>query len=131
MRKLPTRRRVLMPWALVIALLVAACGASEDTSTDTPTNGDNQAVEVTVHTTEFSFEPDPIEVPAGTPVTLILVNDGVVEHDLTIDALNLSMAAQPGETVRETITFDAGTYEVHCTVPGHHDAGMIGTLVAG
>jgi uncharacterized cupredoxin-like copper-binding protein len=123
--------RALVPLALVIALLVAACGGDEQ-GTDTPDadNGGNEAVEITVSATEFAFDPDPVEVPAGVPVTLVLVNDGLVEHDLTIDSIGLVILAQPGETARETVTFEAGTYEIHCTVPGHHEAGMVGALVA-
>lgn len=132
MRKQPNRKRMIVPLALVIALLATACGdGAEGTNSDTQPNGGTETVEVTVRTTEFAFDPDPIEVPAGVPVTLVLVNEGVVEHDLTIDSLGLAMIAQPGETVRETVTFEAGTYEVHCTVPGHHEAGMLTTLVAG
>lgn len=127
------RNRALIPSVLVIALLVAACGGDEQgTDTDTPDadNGGNEAVEITVSATEFAFDPDPVEVPAGVPVTLALVNDGLVEHDLTIDSIGLVILAQPGETVRETVTFEPGTYEIHCTVPGHHEAGMVGSLVA-
>lgn len=126
------KQRKLIPLVLVGALLLAACGDGEEgTDTDTPDNAGNGAVEITVRTTEFAFDPDPIEVPADVPVTIVLINDGVIEHDLTIDATGLSIHVEPGETARETVTFDAGTYEVHCTIPGHHEAGMLGTLTAG
>jgi uncharacterized cupredoxin-like copper-binding protein len=131
MKKPGNPNRVLMLGALAIALLVAACGNGEQgTNADTQDDAGNEVVEITVHATEFAFDPDPIEVSAGVPVTIVLINDGVVEHDLTIDSVGLSIHADPGETARETVTFVAGTYEVHCTVPGHHEAGMMTTLVA-
>lgn len=121
-----TRMVTLMAMA---ALLVSACGGGNGTATTATTAP--AGFEVTVTATEFAFEPANIEVPAGVPVTIVLVNSGVIEHDFSIDALGLTIHADPGETVRETVNFAAGTYEVHCTVPGHHEAGMEGTLVAG
>lgn len=127
----PMRNR-LIP-LLAVALLAAACGGNGGNGTPDPTTTTTVAggTEITIRTTEFAFDPDNIQAPAGVPVTLILVNDGVVEHDFSIDEIDLHILVQPGETQRETVTFTAGTYEVHCTVPGHHEAGMTATLVAG
>ena len=88
------------------------------------------AVQATVVVTEFAFEPTDLQVPAGTPVEIVLENRGVVEHDLTIDELGIEIYAGPGETVTETVTIPAGTYEVYCSIPGHHEAGMHATLTA-
>ncbi|MFP5333019.1 MAG: cupredoxin domain-containing protein [Acidimicrobiia bacterium] len=118
-----------------VALLVAACGGgSESSGGDDEAPSDTtavEAVEITVRTSEFTFDPVDLQVPADTPFTLVLVNDGVVEHDFTIDEAGVVVLAQPGETVRQTITLSAGTYHVHCSVPGHREAGMEGTLTAG
>lgn len=124
----PLRRRLILLMAL--ALLTVACGGNGGNGGTDPTTTVAGGVEITVRTTEFAFNPENIQVPAGVPVTLILVNDGVVEHDFSIEELNLHVLVQPGESKRETVTFTAGTYDVHCTVPGHHEAGMVGTLVA-
>lgn len=90
------------------------------------------APEVVVSATEFSFEPATIEVPAGQSVNLTLVNEGSTVHDLTIPALGVRVVAGPGQ--RATVGFLApapGKYEFLCTIPGHADAGMTGTLVVG
>jgi uncharacterized cupredoxin-like copper-binding protein len=51
-------------------------------------------------------------------------------HDFTIDALDLKVTANPGETVEFEIP--AGTaadeYQFYCSIPGHKEAGMTGTL---
>ncbi len=46
------------------------------------------------------------------------------------DELDLHISVEAGG--RQTVTFtpaEAGRYEFFCTVPGHRDGGMIGTLV--
>lgn len=87
------------------------------------------ATVVEVAATDLAFDPGAVTVDAGEPVNLRLVNRGQVFHDLTIPDLDVTLAAEPGETVTTGITVDApGTYEFLCTVPGHADAGMRGTL---
>ena len=57
-------------------------------------------------------------------------NSDVVEHDYTIDDLELKIEAAVGSTGEATLTdVAAGTYRVYCTVPGHEAAGMVGELV--
>lgn len=110
------------------AVALTACGGGGDgTTTTSPSGG---AMTVTVTATEFAFSPDELQVPAGAEVTLTLVNQGVVEHDITIDELDFHLLAQPGETVSATVTVPSGIYHVYCAVPGHHEAGMMGTLIA-
>lgn len=114
------------------ALVVTACGDDDGATTTAaapPTT--SGGMEITVTATEFEFDPERLEVPANTPVIITLVNAGVVEHDITIDELGFHILAQPGETVSETITVPAGIYHVYCAVPGHHEAGMMGELIAG
>lgn len=125
-------RTTLTALAAVIVLTLAACGDDEGATTTTAatTTAPAAGIEVTIIGTEFTFDPDELEVPANTPVTITLVNNGVVEHDITIDELGFHLLANPGETVSETITIPAGIYHIYCDVPGHHEAGMMGTLIA-
>jgi uncharacterized cupredoxin-like copper-binding protein len=114
------------------ALLLSACGGggSGGATTTAATSPETTVagMEITVTATEFVFDPDTLEVPAGVPVTITLINRGVVEHDFTIEELGIDVLAQPGETVSETFTFEAGEYHILCSIPGHHEAGMLGTL---
>ena len=77
---------------------------------------------------DLSFTPRAIEAPAGTiPVTLR--NDGRIVHNLTIDELDLQLIASPGQTVSgELVDVPPGTYTFYCSVSGHRQAGMEGTL---
>lgn len=123
-------RTILLPVA-VSALLLSACGGGGTGAATTAAPSPETTVatmEITVTATEFAFDPDTLEVPAGTPVTITLVNRGVVEHDFTIEELGIDVLAQPGETVSETFTFEAGEYHILCSIPGHHEAGMMGVL---
>jgi uncharacterized cupredoxin-like copper-binding protein len=102
-----------------------------------------------VRAREFAFEPASIAIPANTPVRIVLVNQGSVEHDWKVTGLRARIhreqhagghgqASAPGEihlhaapARRSTIELTAtqpGTYEIVCTVPGHREAGMQGTL---
>jgi nitrite reductase (NO-forming) len=84
---------------------------------------------VTVTASEFKFGPTSVQVPVGQKITFTLKNTGVVEHDLTIAGTDFKVSARPGETVTGDFTFDrSGTSDFYCSIPGHKDAGMRGTL---
>jgi uncharacterized cupredoxin-like copper-binding protein len=90
------------------------------------------AEEVTVVATEMAFEPGALELVAGEPVNLTLVNGGEVEHDWDLDEAGAHLHAGPGEEVTQAVVVDEpGTYEAICTVPGHADAGMRMTVEVG
>lgn len=87
------------------------------------------ARDVEVVATDLVFTPDVIEIGADEPVNITLSNDGAVFHDLSIPELGFMLDADPGQQVLGSLTVDeAGTYEFVCSVPGHAQAGMRGTL---
>jgi uncharacterized cupredoxin-like copper-binding protein len=83
----------------------------------------------TVESHDIFFQPTEIEIPANQDVKILLPNLGVSAHDFSIDALGINQAIAPGETAEVTINAAPGTYEFYCSVPGHKEAGMVGTLV--
>jgi uncharacterized cupredoxin-like copper-binding protein len=145
-------RLTLLAFALA-GVFLAACGGDDDdgdspdsTTAATPVNGS-----IDVVATEFGFEPSLIEVRRGETVTIRLVNEGAALHDFTSDDMpaavggaegaehemdgaegeegNVHVAADPGESGELTFTAtEEGQFEVYCTVPGHKDAGMVGTI---
>ena len=113
-------RALALAGVVVTAGLLAACASS--TPSATPTK-----VEVTAN--EFQFDPSELTLPANQAAEIELTNGGVVEHDMTIDAIEFNLLAPIGETVTGNIgPLDAGSYEIYCSIPGHKESGMIGTL---
>jgi uncharacterized cupredoxin-like copper-binding protein len=83
----------------------------------------------TINMEDIKFEPKEITIPANTDVVITLVNDGAIAHNFNIDALNIhSGDVPPGQSVTVTVNAAAGEYEYYCSIPGHKQAGMVGTL---
>jgi len=74
---------------------------------------------------------NPITLTVAPGTTVNLVNSGAALHNFAVDALGIDVDMPVGETVQAQIPADAapGAYEFYCTVPGHKQAGMVGTLV--
>ena len=78
---------------------------------------------------EFEIDPGEISAPAGTPLTFNISNAGQAPHDYSIDAGPQSEEVPAGSsTTLEVPALDPGEYRVFCSLPGHADAGMEGTL---
>jgi nitrite reductase (NO-forming) len=78
---------------------------------------------------EFEFSPAEFTVPVGVPVQLWFVNAGGMDHDILIPAFAFHVDAGPGDEVRGAFVAErAGSYEFYCALPGHKEAGMVGTL---
>lgn len=114
-------------------------------------------VELTLVGTDIAYDTNRLEVAAGQPVKLTLQNDGVLEHDFSIMEIPHTGEVMASEAAEEmaghdmsnmgdepevhvaapaggnnTIEFtpsEPGEYEYWCTVSGHKEAGMKGTLV--
>ncbi len=100
-------------------------GGGHDESSDIAENA--RRIEVTA--TSFQFDPDQIRVETGEDVAIVLSSQDIL-HDLTIDELDAHVAADGGETGEGGFTAEEpGEYTYYCTVPGHREAGMEGTLV--
>ena len=127
------RRRAGVSVAAASAVLLlagcgggAATGASEPAASKAPAPAAAGPV-LEVVGAEYSFAPTALKASAGK-TTIRLVNKGVVEHDFTIDALKVKIEAQAGKTAEATVDLKPGTYKTTCTVPGHLQSGMAGTL---
>lgn len=69
---------------------------------------------------------------AGATVNLMIDNDGAAFHDPTIPALDFILAANAGTEATGSLTIvEPGSYEFLCSVPGHAQVGMTGTLLVG
>lgn len=66
-------------------------------------------------------------------VKLEFTNDSPISHNVTVGEGG-SVGATPtftGGTKSVTLDLKAGTYTFYCSVPGHQQAGMQGTLTVG
>lgn len=137
------KKRLVVPMLMMLALVLVACGGGGEET-------DGGAITVSIQD-EFSFEPDTITVAPGESIDITLENTGSVEHSLNIlkaDAeLEHVLEEEDEEHLHEELLFDihevasgesatatftapdaAGEYTFACLVPGHADAGMVGTL---
>ena len=146
---------IVATFAVVALLSVgAACGSDGDTPPDpTPrghgTEPPSGAVEVTMLAEDVKFVPDKMTISTGQVVTITLRNDDTVEHDLQVDDLSiermdgedmagdhqgageavLAVHTLAGESASLTFrTEQKGTFDFYCTISGHQEAGMVGTL---
>ncbi|MCL4374794.1 cupredoxin domain-containing protein [Patescibacteria group bacterium] len=78
----------------------------------------------------FYFAPNQITVNKGDKVTLIMTNAGG-RHNIMIDEFNVtSEPVSTADTITVSFVADkAGTFVYYCSVPGHRQKGMWGTLV--
>ncbi len=91
---------------------------------------DEAGEEVTVEMVDIAFKQTEITIPADTDVTFHFVNEGNLQHDFNIDDPEVySGMLNGGEESELQVNLPAGEYEFYCTVPGHKEAGMVGTLI--
>jgi plastocyanin len=78
----------------------------------------------------LSFNTKALSAKAGT-VTITLRNTAQVEHNVTVAQGSTVLGGTPtftGGNRSLTLNLKPGTYTFYCTVPGHRQAGMEGTL---
>ena len=120
--------------------IAAGCGDDDDDSdsaatTGTTTAADSGGGETSVGMTEYEFDPSDLSVASGD--TLALTNDGQIPHNLTIvegeaTGGGAEVAASDdiagGESGSLTVDAEPGEYGFLCTIPGHAEDGMVGTI---
>jgi plastocyanin len=94
------------------------------------------AIDAKIVATDLKFTPATLQAKVGQPVKVTIENKGVIEHDLTFPAIpsdkpagSLKTVVKPGQsTTLEFTPTKAGAYDYVCTIPGHKEAGMKGTI---
>jgi plastocyanin len=132
--------------ALLLALLalaavgVAACGGDDDddegdtaATTETTVESDGGAsVSLTANPDgELAYEESTLSAPAGS-VTIEFDNPASIGHDVVVEDQDGNEITRTDVITQDTATavgeFDAGDFTYYCSVDGHRDAGMEGTL---
>ena len=111
----------------------ASSPSSGGVETDTGEQSAASTTKITIEGDEFSFSPRNITVSAGTTVELTFKNIGRAPHNYVVTELGLATKTIGGGKT-DVVTFVApstpGTisYTSFCSVPGHREAGMVGTI---
>ena len=89
------------------------------------------ALEVHITAKEFTYEPNELLLKVGVPVNIIFTNAGLIEHQLILEAFDFhAHIRQTGGSHKVGFIPDrTGTFTYYCAIPGHKEAGMVGTLV--
>jgi plastocyanin len=122
------RWRTLVAVALAVGLAVVLAGCQQgEKAAGNVRAGPAGAGAVRVLMQDNTFQPQALEVRAGSPVTVEVRNAGDKSHNFTIDSLNVSTGAMHHGDVK-TVTFTApkGSMEFSCT----WHRGMVGRIVA-
>jgi uncharacterized cupredoxin-like copper-binding protein len=115
---------------LLAGVGLVACGGDDDGDTE-------------VSMTEYAFEPKDLTVSEGDTITA--KNDGQIDHNYSIKhgpaktptskveiGASTDKYVNPGATGELPVDFVGGRdpkrYNVICTIPGHAEKGMTGTL---
>jgi uncharacterized cupredoxin-like copper-binding protein len=125
---------------LLLPLALGACGDDDSSGNGAPTSA-------SVALDDFSFTPASVTLAAGVEVTVDISNIGGIQHswvvlnqgvavttsaEATADRI-LAASADLDGGASDSISFtlpEAGTYQVVCHIPGHIEAGMVGTVEA-
>jgi len=124
------RRVVFCVAVLLSGLVLAGCG-SDDTGGTIAEPPDTEAgavvTKVAVKAAGFAFNPTAISLTAGEDVQFVIENGDEVEHNLTVEGLDVDQDVAGGKTAPAEVTEDlkAGTYQFHCE---YHPAQMQGTV---
>ncbi|MGH3100491.1 MAG: plastocyanin/azurin family copper-binding protein [Thermoleophilia bacterium] len=142
-RNVPIHSLRLAGLCLLVAtsLLVAACGGSDNGNTSshaaaapksTPSAKSSPGtVNLSPEGDQLMFDANQLTAKAGK-VTIDFTNDSNQSHDVVlIDSANNVLGQTPvfdGGTKSFSVALKSGTYTYYCSVPGHRQAGMQGTL---
>ena len=133
--------------AALAVLGLAACGSSSSSSSNsttaasTPTSttpaggggaGGGSAVNIsTPGGSTLAYDQKDVSAKAGS-VTINFDNKEALQHDVAVADSSGKVLGQTdlvsSGTANATVDLQPGTYTFYCTVPGHRDAGMEGTL---
>lgn len=119
------------PAATIAVAAPTVAAAEEPTAAVTQEAGGDLEVIVQA-TNDYSYEPNEVELRAGEPVTLVLDSSRSFEsHSFVIDEIEgANVSADAGIVASTEFTpLEPGTYTFYCSVAGHREEGMEGTLI--
>ena len=127
----PRLARSLAALALSAAALAGCGGGGGGTSTAARSAGPGEKLALKAGPgSELRYDKKTLQAKAGK-VTIVMANPSDLTHSVAIEGNGVSRTGQvvsPGGTSTVSADLKPGTYTFFCTVPGHRQAGMQGTL---
>jgi uncharacterized cupredoxin-like copper-binding protein len=146
-----TGKVFMKKWLIVLPLLLlTACGGNTGSAGESQSGNPTDEVaaqQISLVAKDILYDKNELEGVVGQPIEVQFSNEGALAHDFTITEIPLREEAgaddhdahgaeadvhlhlEAGESGSISFTpTEAGTYSYECTVPGHKEAGMIGTL---
>lgn len=145
-----------MKWVVLFAALAIACGSSDIPTEHAAAYLETLPKDTlySIRMDSFAYTPRVIEARAGELIEIVIQNVESLVHDFTIDEIDADLhisylgglgTHEHSEEANEadlhfalTVTgsgvvhvrvHEPGVYEFYCSVPGHREAGMVGTLI--
>ncbi|HEX6290065.1 MAG TPA: multicopper oxidase domain-containing protein [Herpetosiphonaceae bacterium] len=85
---------------------------------------------IEIHGFDMGFKPATLNVEQPGRYTVKFVNDGVILHDVTFPN-GVKIVADGGQSASAEVDIPAEGFTFICSVPGHAQAGMKGTITVG
>jgi plastocyanin len=108
-----------------------ATSAATVSSAQAPASGSSTSLKLAANPEgQLKYNTKQLSAPAGK-VTITMANMSPVEHNMTVAQGSTVLGATPtfkGGSKTLTLNLKPGTYTFYCSVPGHRQAGMEGTL---
>lgn len=82
--------------------------------------------QISMESANFFFKSNTLSLKMNQPVKITFKNTGV--HTFTVDELGVNVKLTDGSG---SVTFTpkkTGTFQYYCAIPGHKEAGMVGTV---
>lgn len=117
-------------------LVVSAVPGGTSTTTSTTATSTSTTIQrvdkFTVYEKEYSYSPNVLPVHSGDLVIINSIDNGTISHTLVVQGLSgaSTPVINPGQNYSISFTAPpAGNYTFYCSVDGHRQLGMVGTLV--
>lgn len=115
----------------LIAYQLGATGEvtmGDASAASTPVGEDSDTL-VNVTAIDIAFEQTELTFPADTDITVVFTNNGALQHDWVVEGTDFATELLDGGGSQEiVVNLPAGEYTYFCSVAGHREAGMVGTL---
>jgi len=115
----------------LLAIVVAGCGGGKGTSPAPTSSGEAQLLSLRADASgALRFDKKKLQATSGQ-VTIVMSNPAPVSHDISIEGAGIDQHGEvvgKGGTSQVSVDLKPSSYTFYCSVPGHREAGMQGTL---